>query len=127
MMTSRLIIVWLIVALVGACDSQKSREEEKMILDKTREEIVALSISAPCTPESTCLWIGLGSKPCGGPWSYLVYPSSIDTVLLLKKVSTYNAAESAYNAKWSVMSDCSVANPPDSVSCVDGKCTGYPN
>ncbi len=126
-MTVRLIIIGLVVLLAGACDSQKSREDEKVMLDKTLEEIIALSTSAPCTTASTCRWVGLGSKPCGGPQSYLLYPSSVDTVLLLDKVSKYNAAQSEFNKKWSLISDCSVVSPPDSVACVKGKCVAYPN
>ncbi|MBL7847007.1 MAG: hypothetical protein JNL40_06030 [Cyclobacteriaceae bacterium] len=126
-MTTRLIILCLTTLLAMACDSQKSREDEKIMLDKTLEEIMALSTSVPCTTASICRWVGLGSKPCGGPQSYLLYPSSVDTILLLDKVSKYNAAQSAFNKKWSLISDCSVVSPPDSAACVKGKCVAYPN
>ncbi len=120
------IILLALSALAAACDTGKSREEDKALLNKTREEIEALAKSHPCAPDSPCRLTGLGSKPCGGPWSYLIYPTSVDTVQLVNKVTQYNAAEAAYNMKWSVVSDCSVGLSPANVACVDGQCVGNP-
>jgi hypothetical protein len=123
MKTAPFIVLSLAVLLAGACDTNRSQEEERSALDKALAEIVALAKSAPCTDDPQCRFVGLGSKACGGPKSYLTYSSSVDTVQLLNEVSHYNAAEAAYNIKWSVISDCSVVAPPDTVICVDGKCT----
>ena len=98
--------------------------EKKSLLAKKRQ-IADFIAADSCFTDSRCRSIAFGSKPCGGSWEYLMYPASIDTARLFNMISEYNKAEEAYNKKWGIMSDCSVPAPPDSVKCVDGKCTGY--
>ena len=71
-----------------------------------------------------CAYIAFGSKPCGGPWSYLVYSISIDVDLLKSKVKQYNKMEDEYNRKHGIASDCAIVLPPTSLNCVNDKCVG---
>ena len=50
-----------------------------------------------CGEEYECRYIGVGSKPCGGPWEFLFYTTSIDTLELQSLVAAYNALEADYN------------------------------
>lgn len=102
-----------------------TQSEEKKLLSIRKHKIIEFITSDSCRTSVDCRFVPFGSKPCGGPWEYLVYPASLDTMRLFSMISDYNAAESAYNKRWGVMSDCSVPAPPDSLRCVIGKCTGY--
>jgi len=104
-------------------------EEEPYTCDDYLEEMQELKLdidelidSGSCTENSECLSIAFGSKPCGGPWSYLVYSSSIDTDYLAILVADYNSAEEAYNNSCDVVSDCMFVAPPNELACEDGKC-----
>ncbi|MEZ4842538.1 MAG: hypothetical protein R2821_13780 [Flavobacteriaceae bacterium] len=119
---------FLLILTVGCIsdDSSERTYDQKKITD-LRQEIIDLVDSSVCNDDSECAYIAFGSKPCGGPWEYLVYSTSIDTQLLLSKVEEYNATEKAYNEKWGIISDCMYVTPPEDVICEDGKCKAvYP-
>lgn len=123
-------IAWLIFVLfLPLCfvmaQAGKTQPEEKKLLGVRKQRIIGFIKSDSCHASVECRFIAFGSKPCGGPWEHLVYPASIDTTRLFVMISEYNKAEEAYNKKWGIMSDCSVPVPPDSVKCINGKCTGY--
>lgn len=107
--------------------SNKTQEEELSELVAHHEYILSMVTNASCTPNSTCEYVALGSKPCGGPKSYLAYPSSMDTKLLLEQVAVYNLKEDAYNKKWSIISDCMAVAPPFRVDCINNKCVAVYN
>ena len=66
--------------------------------------------------------MGLGSKPCGGPWEYLVYSaSSTDSTALAERLTAYNAFEAGMNQRYEYFSDCSVPNEPV-LAYRDGRC-----
>lgn len=92
-------------------------------LESIKLEIDALIAASSCTEHTECRTIAFGSKPCGGPWSYLVYSTSIDTQHLESLVADYNNLEDAYNDNCDAISDCSFLLPPNELSCEDGKCT----
>ena len=118
-----LIYSFLILILsINCSNSENTQQEDKLELEALANEITSLADNSVCNQNNECEYIAFGSKPCGGPWSYLVYSTSIDTALLLEKVDYYNQLEKAYNLKWEIISDCSVANPPISLECLDGKC-----
>jgi hypothetical protein len=91
--------------------------------------ICAIVFSCSDISEETqdCDSIAFGSKPCGGSWSYLAYPTTIDVDLLLSKVNYYNEKERLFNIKWGIISDCAVVTPPTNVECIEGKCTAIYN
>lgn len=116
--------VFLLISISCSLDdSSKSQEEELAFLNQQKNGIEQLASSASCSESSTCNYVAFGSKPCGGPWTYLAYNSAIDEDLFLNKVGTYNANEEVYNLKWGIISDCSFVVPPNSVDCIGGKCT----
>lgn len=97
---------------------------EEMIQDLadfkiTIEDYAANSI---CGDEFECRYIPFGSKPCGGPWSYLIYSTSIDTLELQTLVADYNERENNYNITCGSASDCSVSSPPSDFTCEDNQC-----
>jgi hypothetical protein len=113
-----------IMAIVFGCsnNSATSQEEERQHLAELKLEIEQLVSEGTCSNEKECDFIAFGSKPCGGPWRYLVYPATIDVDLLKIKVADYNKKETAYNKKWGIASDCMMVAPPFKMECVDGSC-----
>ena len=88
----------------------------------SKAEITDLANTSVCNENFECRYIAFGSKPCGGPWSYLVYSTSIDTLALQNMVEVYNLNEQNYNVACEQFSDCAVVLPPTEVTCEDGKC-----
>lgn len=98
----------------------KENEQEELALLKAKiEDLAGTSI---CDDAFECKFIAFGSKPCGGPWSYLVYSTSIDIETLETMVEGYNKREALYNTNWNITSDCAVVNPPISISCENNTC-----
>lgn len=111
--------------LVIYCDEShedEAQEAEKRALDTMRADIKKLAEASVCSAEEMCFSVGVGSKPCGGFWEYVVYSSSIDVAGFLTKVETLNELEAAYNERYMIQSDCYVVIPPSRIDCQDGKC-----
>ena len=66
--------------------------------------------------------MAFGSKPCGGPWSYIIYcADAVDEDALHASVSEHAELEHQYNMDNEIASDCSEATEP-AVELVDGVC-----
>jgi hypothetical protein len=91
-------------------------------LQDLRIAIEDYASSSVCNDEFECRYIAFGSKPCGGPWSYLVYTTSIDTLELQSLVTDYNQRENSYNNNCGEVSDCLAPTPPTGFTCEDNKC-----
>jgi len=63
-----------------------------------------------------CSYIAFGSKPCGGPWTFLVYSTArTDEPKLQRLVREFNALQKKINEEEHLASDCSVPSPPELV------------
>jgi hypothetical protein len=79
-------------------------------------------IGTPSCHGNDCRYIGVGSKPCGGPWHYMVYSAStVNEEYLRALVEIHAAFENYMNYKYGYCSDCSVPVPPV-VECRNGVC-----
>jgi hypothetical protein len=107
----------------ASCEKEELSENAEFGDLKNREtEIRALVANKSCAPDRTCGAIGFGAKPCGGPWTYLVYSlNAADLKTLTEKVDAYNQLERELNVKYGKASDCAMVMPP-TVGCVDGTC-----
>ncbi|WP_242203446.1 hypothetical protein [Aestuariivivens insulae] len=103
-------------------DTPLTQEQELAQLQDFKSEVEALASTSICNETSECKFIAFGSKPCGGPWSYLIYSTSIDVNALESKVQDYNAQEHKYNQKWGIVSDCSLAAKPIDIKCENNSC-----
>lgn len=121
--TPFLALIFLVLISCSLGEYENIQQNELALLNQQKYEIEQLARSIPCTEVSICSSVAFGSKPCGGPWTYLAYNTEIDEELLLNKITTYNANEAFYNSKWNIPSNCTVATPPIDVTCVDGVCT----
>ncbi len=102
--------------------SRSTIEEDRAELDAMREEILALIGAPSCSGNGECRYIGLGAKPCGGVWEYLIYSTAgIDTAHLEHLVRRYNAFNDGFNRRYNISSDCMFVLPPR-VGCIGGTC-----
>ncbi len=92
---------------------QRTEEGDRAQLMAMRQEIDDLVGDAEGASIADCRYAGLGSKPCGGPWEYIVYSvSSTDSTALAGLLSAYEAFEAEMNGLYGYVSDCSVPNTP---------------
>ena len=110
------------VFLISACGgsdsvkTERTEEDDRVRLAKMRQEVEEAIGEAACGSIEGCRYAGLGSKPCGGPWEYIVY-SVADSAALAKQLAAYNGFEADMNQRYSYSSDCSVPNEPMLVCC----------
>jgi len=117
----------LLAFLVIYCDDSGDitlQETQKAVIDNLKVEIKALADGSECSEEFTCYSVGVGAKPCGGFWEYIIYSNSINIPSFLSKIEELNDLEKSYNEKYMIQSDCFIAMPPSSIDCVEGKCVG---
>ena len=109
--------------LIFACSNKDNAEDQdKVALKELETEITKLIEDKTCENSGQCMYIAFGSKPCGGPYKYLIFSAAkTDTSLLRKKVFAYNTLQESINLKYKLVSDCSIPAVPV-VSCVQGEC-----
>lgn len=115
--------VLFLITMAFSCEKETTVVSDSDRLKALESEIMALIQDKKCTADRNCGSIGFGSKPCGGPWKYLVYSlNSMDKLTLEAKVAAYNGLEAQLNKAEGRMSDCMVVAPL-TVGCVNGDCT----
>jgi hypothetical protein len=92
-------------------------------LEAKNQEIQNYINSFSCSESVGCGFIAFGSKPCGGPRTYLLFSNSINLTKLQEMVKIYNEMDELYNIQTGVVSDCMFVLPPTEVKCVNGICT----
>lgn len=103
-------------------EDQRTEEGDRARLMEMRREIDALIGDAEGASIADCRYAGLGSKPCGGPWEYIVYSvASTDSTALTERLTAYDAFEAEMNELYGYLSDCSIPNEPALVFR-DGRC-----
>jgi len=91
-------------------------------LETKKQDIQNYINSFSCSENLGCGYIAFGSKPCGGPWSYLVFSNSVNLDKLKEMVLNYNEMNRLYNIQTNAISDCMAVAPPTEVKCVNGVC-----
>lgn len=96
----------------------RSKELRQQIRD-VAEQPVASKISE-------CRIAGIGSKPCGGPESYIIYSvQNTDEGKLLPVIDEYNTVRRMLNEKHGMISECSVL-PEPTIALRNGFCAPVP-
>ncbi len=117
-----LLVAFLSFQCSGSDDNSVLNDEviTQPILDAKKAEITNYINSFDCS--GSCNYIAFGSKPCGGPKEYLLFPSSVNLTQLQQMVTEFNEMDHQYNIQTNAVSDCAVELPPTSVECVNGDC-----
>lgn len=92
-------------------------------LETKKQEINTYINSFTCSESVGCNYIAFGSKPCGGPRSYLFFSNSVNLTELQGMVKNYNEMDHLYNIQTNAVSDCMYILPPKEVKCVNGVCS----
>ena len=92
-------------------------------LETKKQEIQNYINGFSCSESVGCGFIAFGSKPCGGPRTYLLFSNSVNLTKLQEMVKNYNEMDELYNIQTGAVSDCMYALPPTEVKCVNGVCT----
>ena len=120
-MERRLFCIAVVALLMTGCQlfGISPRDGE---LEELERQIEALIGDAEASAVGQCRHMAFGSKPCGGPWTYLIYSTeATDTGALQRLVDRYNELDAERNRKEGLISDCALAPIPD-LALVGGQC-----
>ena len=96
-------------------------ESDSGRIARLEREARALAHAEGCSA-GACRTAPVGSRPCGGPRTYLVYcAASTDSAALFAKLAELARAEEAYNSANGLASTCEYRMPPN-VSVRGGRC-----
>ena len=111
---------------LGAVKARKQEMSKTTDLTALRAEVMALIGDARADSVQQCRVAGFGSKPCGGPASYVAYSvKDKNETVLLALIEKYNRAAKAENERLGLMSDCAIV-PKPTVVLENGVCTLKP-
>jgi len=100
----------------GAAESDTAR------IARLELEARAMAQSGGCGEAEQCRTAPVGSRPCGGPRTYIVYcAATTDTAALFARLQELARAEEAYNQKMGLASTCEFREPPN-VELSNGSC-----
>lgn len=117
--------IFLLSFLISLSSCEQAGLEQKITateLQAKLAQIQAFIASENCTENSSCNYMAYGSKACGGPSGYLLFPAGLDTDKLKEMAEEYTRAEALYNKQNGIFSDCSLETPPQNIACIDGNC-----
>ena len=101
--------------------SAQTEDGARARLAVMRQEVDVL-VGDACGAIEDCRYVGIGAKPCGGPWEYIIYSTAaIDSAVLAERLGHYNAFEADMNRRYGYSSDCSMPNEPV-LGCEVGRC-----
>lgn len=122
MQENKKILLLFLLAPFGCGQPTNSMDQDRTNLQAMREEITALIREPVCIGVEDCRVVGVGSKPCGGPWEYLVYSVMVtDSTELANETRQYNEAEQEFNERHDVVSTCDLLMPP-ALGCTNNRC-----
>jgi hypothetical protein len=77
---------------------------------------IASVVDTEARRPADCKSIPIGAKPCGGPWSYLVYSSSTTNETRLRSlIAQFNERQANLNRRLGMASDCMYVGAPQAV------------
>ena len=91
-------------------------------VERLEAEAHALAKTAGCSGPESCRTAPVGSRPCGGPRTYLAYcATATDTAALFAKLEQLRRAEERANQASGMISTCEFRMPP-ATRLVGGTC-----
>lgn len=112
---------WSVLLLIGGCWGGYSSYDEE--LDALWAETHAMAADRSSTSDSECGAVAIGSKPCGGPTSYIIYSrATVEEAALLAKVERYTELDRFINNLRQYGSDCLYVDVPRAAISVEGLC-----
>jgi len=119
----KIIVVFVLLQSFQCSDTNEPENTITLAqLETKKQEIQNYINSFSCSESVGCGFIAFGSKPCGGPRTYLLFSNNVDLQKLKQMVNDYNEMDTSYNIKTGAVSDCMYQLPPTEVKCVNGVC-----
>jgi hypothetical protein len=119
----KIIVVFVLLQSFQCSDTNEPENTITLAqLETKKQEIQNYINSFSCSESVGCGFIAFGSKPCGGPRTYLLFSNNVDLQKLKQMVNEYNEMDTSYNIKTGAVSDCMYQLPPTEVKCVNGVC-----
>lgn len=115
----------LLLLFLSSCNNDTDRQiEDLQALIDFQNEIVALANTSVCGDNINfeCRAAALGSNSCGGPLSFVLYSTSIDTDAIEEMIVEYNQQQLEYNQRYDVIVSCIAIPTPGFIGCVEGQC-----
>ena len=110
-MTRYRVCALLTVLLLAACAEDAATEARVRELE---QQARALAKTDGCDRLDQCAAAPMGAKPCGGPWTYLVYcKATTDEAALFRVLDELRRVEEEYNQVAGSVSDCQMVGPPE--------------
>ena len=94
----------------------KEAEDLRIIL----VSIDSLADSKTCVNDDEWRITPIGSKPCGGPASYMAYHIEVENEII-PKIQEYTRRQASYNQKAGIFSNCMIEPQPSGMHCSGGK------
>lgn len=102
--------------------STSSQESDWAAIGQLEAQAKSLAKTDGCNTSADCATGAIGRKACGSPRDYLVYCNkTTDVAALNAKLDEIVKAETAYNAKYQVVSTCEMRLAPE-VEASGGSC-----
>jgi len=97
----------------GGASSGDAAETDTARIARLEREARALAKAGECAASGRCRTAPVGSRPCGGPRTYIVYcATATDSAALFAKLAELARAEEEYNRKAGLASTCEYRMPP---------------
>ena len=97
-----------------AAQAPGAAPQDSANLARLEREARQIARTGPCDAEGSCRTAPVGSRPCGGPRTYIVYcATTTDTVALNRKLEELRLAEERYNQQTGAVSTCEFRLPPE--------------
>ena len=120
----KIVVLSLMLQSFQCSDSENSSPNITLAqLETKKQEIQNFINSFNCSESVGCGFLAFGSKPCGGPRTYLLFSNNVNLTKLQELVKNYNDMDDLYNIQTGAVSDCMFVLPPTEVKCVNGVCT----
>ena len=102
--------------------STSTQESDWAAISQLEAQAKSLAKADGCSASADCATGAVGRKACGSPRDYLVYcKKATDVAALNAKLDEIVKAETAYNAKYQIVSTCEMRLAPD-VEAAGGSC-----
>lgn len=108
----------------GAVETSTDLSQLQDSLQEVRAEIDSVIGNAQANTLSQCRLLPLGSRPCGGPSSYVAYSTAVtDSSALAELAGIYRSLMERRNEETGAFSTCEMLSPPD-LALEGGRCVG---
>ncbi|WP_075349731.1 hypothetical protein [Algoriphagus marinus] len=121
MKNATLFLSFFLVVGCNLSGSDGAGDFSPIALDQLWTDINQLATSQNCTDANDWTFTPVGSKPCGGPMTYIAYSKKIDETKFLELVQSYTELQADYNKRTGAGSDCAIVQRPSGVICENSK------